>query len=211
MLQQRWQQRVNRAEVLSQQQSDRAQAQAAAQDTTITHLRNQLDGLTHTVRTLDDSLGSVKAAKSSLGSDFEGLQLERQQLIAEGQQLRARVQQLEASVDILRQELQQVRTTLPSLIMLLHKIQQRKLLHAEPFHALRNQQCMNGELLDHLSDFVLLSSLSGRYACEWSGELHDWRGWILRLASCTTKPIRKRRRRRKKVVYKHQVRPLLCG
>lgn len=122
MLQQRWQQRVNRTEVLSQQQSDRAQAQAAAQDTTIAHLRSQLDGLSHTVRTLDDSLGSVKAQKSSLGSDFEGLQLERQQLIAEGQQLKARVQQLEATADTLRQELLQVGTVPPSVVMMLHKL-----------------------------------------------------------------------------------------
>ena len=108
MLQQRWQQRLDRAEVLSQQQADRAQAQAAAQDTTIAHLRSQLDSLSQTVRTLDDSLGSVQAQKSSLGSDFEGLQLERQQLIGEGQRLRAQVQRLEASVDTVRQALQQV-------------------------------------------------------------------------------------------------------
>ncbi len=108
VLQQRWQQRLNKAEVLSQQQADRAQAQAAAQDTTISHLRSQLDSLSQTVRTLDDSLGSAQAQKSSLGSDFEGLQLERQQLIGEGQQLRAQVQRLEASVDTVRQALQQV-------------------------------------------------------------------------------------------------------
>jgi len=108
VLQQRWQQRLDRAEAMSQQQADRAQAQAAAQDTTISHLRSQLDSLSHTVRTLDDSLGSAQAQKSSLCSDFEGLQLERQQLIGEGQRLRAQVQQLEASVDTVRQALQQV-------------------------------------------------------------------------------------------------------
>ncbi len=108
VLQQRWQQRLNRAEVLSQQQADRAQAQAAAQDTTISHLRSQLDSLSQTVKTLDDSLGSAQAQKSSLGSDFEGLQLERQQLIGEGQRLRAQVQRLEASVNTVRQALQQV-------------------------------------------------------------------------------------------------------
>ncbi|DBB04859.1 TPA: hypothetical protein ACH3X3_010146 [Trebouxia sp. C0006] len=108
LCEQRWQQRLDRAEAMSQQQADRAQAQAAAQDTTISHLRSQLDSLSHTVRTLDDSLGSAQAQKSSLCSDFEGLQLERQQLIGEGQRLRAQVQQLEASVDTVRQALQQV-------------------------------------------------------------------------------------------------------
>ncbi len=99
---------MDRAEVLSQQQADRSQAQATAQDATISHLRSQLDSLSQTVRTLDNSLGSVKAQKSSLGSDYEGLQLERQQLIGEGLRLRAQVQRLEASVDTVRQALQQV-------------------------------------------------------------------------------------------------------
>ena len=107
-LQQGWQQRLNRVEALAQQQSDRAQAQAAAQDATIAHLRSQLDSLSQTVRNLDESLSKLRSQKSSLGSDYESLQLERQQLIGDGQQLRAHVQQLEASVNSLRHNLQQV-------------------------------------------------------------------------------------------------------
>ena len=107
-LQQQWQQRLNRAEALSQQQSDRAQAHASAQDATIAQLRAQINSLTQTVRTLDESLSTMKAQKASLGSSCGDLQVERQSLMGEGQRLKGQVQQLEASVCSLRQELLQV-------------------------------------------------------------------------------------------------------
>ena len=107
-LQQQWQQRLNRAEALSQQQCDRAQAHASAQEATIMQLRAQINSLSQTVGTLDDSLSKLKAQKASLGHSCGDLQVERQSLMGEGQRLKGQVQQLEASVCSLRQELLQV-------------------------------------------------------------------------------------------------------
>ncbi|KAL3161494.1 hypothetical protein ABBQ32_010369 [Trebouxia sp. C0010 RCD-2024] len=108
LCEQQWQQRLNRAEALLQQQSDRAQAHAAAQDATIAQLRVHADSLSQTVRTLDESVSTLKAEKASLGNSLGEAQIQRQSLLGEGQRLKGQVQQLEASVCSLRQELLQV-------------------------------------------------------------------------------------------------------
>ena len=108
VLQQRWQQRLDRAETLLQQQSERTQTLASGQDANIDQLRSQLDNLNQTVRNLDDSLSTLKTEKLSLSRENEQLRDEKGALQGEGQDLRGLIEVLRGSVRGLTQNAHQV-------------------------------------------------------------------------------------------------------
>lgn len=109
VLQQRWQQRLDRAETLLQQQSERAQSLASGQDGTVSQLRSQLETLNQTVRNLDDSLSGLKMEKLSLSRENEQLRDEKGVLQGQGQDLRGLVEVLRGSVRGLTQNAHQAR------------------------------------------------------------------------------------------------------
>ena len=123
-MQRRWQQRLDRADTLLQQQTERAQTLAAGQDAAISQLRNQLESLNQTIRSLDDSLSALKTEKLSLSRQNEQLRDEKGLLQGEGQDLRGLIEVLRGSVRGLTQRAHQVGYCWSSFTMHMQSIMQ---------------------------------------------------------------------------------------
>lgn len=131
LLQQRWQQRLDRADTLLQQQTERSRTLASGQDASISQLRSQVDTLNQTVQSLDGNLSALKVEKSSLSAETERLRDDQQFLQGERERLRGLVEELQRVVKNVTQALHQVIHTCrwPSTVHhghLCHHLKQQK-------------------------------------------------------------------------------------